>query len=157
VIVANTTYQIAPWADALFAIDLDWWKLHIKEINQDFKGSRFTVHPDASRFHAIKLPTPEFKTYGNSGAGCISLAVQANAKRIILLGFDCQKTGGKAHWHGNHPSSLHNAGVIEDWHKRFADQAKDFRDIEIINCSRETALTCYHRSKLEDVLLCSPS
>lgn len=129
-----------------------WWEEHIKEINQTFTGARFTVHPVARKFHAIKLPPAEFKTYGNSGAGAISLAAQGNPKRIIMLGFDCQKTGGKAHWHGDHPPHLGNAGSIDKWHSRFADQARDFRGIEILNCSRETALTCFQRAHLEDVL-----
>lgn len=98
------------------------------------------------------MPPATFKTYGNSGAGAISLAAQGNAKRIVLLGFDCQKTGGKAHWHGDHPSNLGNAGSIPKWHVRFAEQARDLGYIEIINCSRETALTCFQRAKLEDTL-----
>lgn len=151
-IVANTTYRIAPWADALFAIDQVWWDTHIKEVNQNFKGARFTTHPMAKKYHAIKVGPIEFKTYGNSGAGCISLAAQGNAKRIILLGFDSQRTGGKTHWHGDHPPHLGNAGAIPEWAQKFADQARDLSNIEILNCSRETALTCYPRATLESVL-----
>ena len=32
VIAANTTFRIAPWADATFAMDPKWWKVHYREV-----------------------------------------------------------------------------------------------------------------------------
>lgn len=151
-IVANTTYQAAPWADALFAMDRQWWEVHIAEVNRIFTGARYSTNPLHRRFQAIKLPPTDFNAYGNSGAACITLAAQGGASTILLLGYDCQKTGGQAHWHGDHPPSLGNAAQISRWHEKFAKQAKDLANHRIINCSRVTALTCYPRMTLEEAL-----
>jgi hypothetical protein len=91
-------------------------------------------------------------TYGNSGAGCISLAAQAEASRIILIGFDCGHTNGRSHWHGDHPNHLGNAGMTKQWIDKFKQLAQDFSHIDIINASRETALTCFPRQSLESLL-----
>jgi hypothetical protein len=133
-------------------MDRQWWEVHLNEINAVFRGARFTINPVARKFQATKLGPIGFDAYGNSGAGAISLAAQGNPKRIILLGYDCQKTGGKAHWHGDHPPTLGNAGQIDRWHTKFAKQAKELTGVEIINCSRVTALICWPRANLEDVL-----
>lgn len=98
------------------------------------------------------LNPAKFKAYGNSGAGCISLALFGDAARVIMLGFDCQHTGGQAHWHGNHPRGLANAKQIDRWPKLFEQLKNDHPEAEIFNASRETALTCFERVALEDVL-----
>lgn len=150
VVVANTTFRAAPWADALFAIDRDWWKTYINEINATFLGQRFSKNKQHPSYNVTHLP--EFESYANSGAGCISMAAQAGAASIILLGFDCQHSGGISHWHGDHPNHLGNAGLTHQWLDKFAQLADDFKHIEIINASRETAITCFPRARLEDLL-----
>jgi len=150
VIVANTTYQIAPWADALFAMDRQWWEVHIDEVNRTFHGARYSINQLNRRYNVAKLSSSVFNSYGNSGAGAINLAAQGGAKRILLLGYDCQRTGGMAHWHGNHPRTLGNAGQIDRWHEKFKKLSQDLSGMtKIINCSRESALTCFDRSTLE--------
>ena len=102
------------------------------------------------RFNVTRLKS--IKSYANSGAGAISAAVHAGAKRVILLGYDCQKTGGKSHWHGDHPKNLGNAGRIEAWHDGFAKLKNDCSHVEILNATRETALECFDRITLEAAL-----
>lgn len=133
-------------------MDRAWWDVHIAEVNSTFLGVRYSNNPLSQKFNVKKLNQQKFKTYGNSGASCISLAADGGAKRIILLGFDVQKTDGKAHWHGDHPPSLGNAGQIARWHEKFAELSRDLKHLEIINCSRQTALKCFPRANLEDVL-----
>lgn len=80
------------------------------------------------------------------------MAEQGGASRVILLGFDCQHTHGKSHWFGNHPAGLGNAGLTHQWLDKFKQLADDFKHVEIINASRETAITCFPRARLEDLL-----
>lgn len=87
----------------------------------------------------------------NSGAGSIGLADKMGARRIILLGYDCQHTGGKAHWHGDHPKHLGNAAGVDKWHEAFVQMAKSVK-AEVLNASRDTALTCWPRVDLEEAL-----
>lgn len=90
--------------------------------------------------------------HGNSGCGAISLACFAGARRVLMLGYDCQKTGGKTHWHGDHPKGLGNAGSVHKWPAQFASLKAKMSGVEIINCSRETALTVFPRASLEQTL-----
>jgi len=133
-------------------MDRQWWETYIKEVNAEFTGAKYTCNPLPGKFGVTKLPRDKFKTYGNSGASCISLAAYFGAKRIIMLGFDAQKTNGEAHWHGNHPRNLGNAGQIGKWPEKFKELKADLGAIEIINASRQTALMMFKRESLEDAL-----
>ena len=91
VIAANTTFRIAPWADAMFAMDPKWWKVHYREVCDVFEGERFTTATLDSRFALTRLD--RFSNYRNSGAACIALAAMKGADRIVMLGYDCMKDG----------------------------------------------------------------
>jgi hypothetical protein len=126
-------------------MDRKWWNQYFPRVS-DFAGELAAP----LKFDGVKRYSIE--TFKNSGAGAINLAITLGAKRVILLGYDCQKTGGKAHWHGNHEKGLGNAGSIRDWPAQFAKLAKVYPDTDIINASRETALTCFRRADLDEVL-----
>ena len=55
----------------------------------------------------------------NSGAALLGQAAQWRLKRVVLLRYDCQHTGGQAHWHGDHPAGLGNAGSVGQWLQQF--------------------------------------
>lgn len=130
-------------------MDMQWWKRYNKDVDAIFWGERFSNNPIPAKSKVTRLR--ELNAWGNSGIGAIALAIHAKVKGIILLGYDVQKTNNKAHWHGNHPEGLGNAGKIENWPVKFAKFAKGV-DIPIINASRETALTCFPRMPLEAAL-----
>lgn len=135
-------------------MDLAWWNMHIAEVRQTFKGQLHSTCGAAS-VHGIKPVMVNGKTFNphlNSGAGAIILASLAGAKRIILLGYDCQHTGGKAHWHGDHPAKLGNANRPESWIKGFERAAREVSGIEVFNCSRATALDMFPRKDLGECL-----
>lgn len=135
----------------MFAMDRQWWQTHGDEVIASFGGARYSINNMAAKYNVVKLP-PAFKHYGNSGAACIAMAAQGGASRIVLLGFDCQHTGGKAHWHGNHPKGLGNAGGVDKWQEKFAELARDIAGIDVINATKETALNCWPRKSLKDLL-----
>ncbi len=129
-------------------MDRNWWEKYIERAKAEFHGLRFSPLTGIAGVRRIK-----FTHYQNSGVGAISLATYWGAKRVILLGYDCQKTGGKSHWHGDHPKGLGNAGSLGTWPGQFAKLATDLDNrVEIINCSRETALTMFERRPLDEVL-----
>jgi hypothetical protein len=155
VIAVNTSFRLAPWADALFAMDEPWWALHIKEVRDVFRGDLCSSSQHVKRHGVRSLGTMGrgWEPYGNSGAGAVSLAAFAGAARIMLLGYDCKNgPGGKVHWHGNHPRGLGNAGSMPKWPAQFAKLARAVAGVEVINCSRATALTVFPRSDLESEL-----
>lgn len=91
---------------------------------------------------------------GNSGYQAIGLAALFGAKRILLLGYDMQRTDGQAHWHGVHKGGLPNGKAFPHWIKNFGGLARDLRDAGIltINCTRKTALRCFPRVTVEQAL-----
>jgi hypothetical protein len=130
-------------------MDRDWWKLYIEEINQTFMGERFSNNSHSGNVNTTRITK---KCYANSGAGAIVTAIEGGAERVVLLGYDCQHTGGKTHWHGDHPKTLGNANRVTSWTDKFSELARDYAKIEILNASRDTALTCFPRVELETVL-----
>lgn len=149
VIVANSSWTLAPWADALYAMDRDWWSRYHADVLCDFRGARYSNNP-------VKWATrlEKFHHYGNSGAACISLAIAGGARRVILLGYDCSVGPEKQrHWHADYPAGMGNAGMIHKWPEKFNALANDYRTCaRIINASRKTALTCFERTDLANAL-----
>ena len=175
VCVINTGYQIAPWADLLYACDAQWWDWH-KDSPEllAFKGEKWTQTagweehgPMLAKIlpkHAISVRAskpgegiaecgPIFQG-ANSGIQAINLVYQLHRpEQIILLGYDMQGSQTKPRWHGKHPSGV----VCSNWHAwvpLYDAVARDAKrlGVEIVNCSRETALTCFPRARLEDYL-----
>jgi hypothetical protein len=144
----------------LYAADGHWWDWHNGA--KSFKGRRITQDKEAAERYGLEYVrgvdadgisrNPEYiHTGANSGIQAINLAsCQFNAKRILLLGFDMQATGGKTHWHGKHPGEESDYSPWHKWLRRYEVVAKDALEIgvEIINCTRETALTCFPRAPL---------
>lgn len=154
VVVVNTTYQLAPWADVLYAMDNQWWNLHIASVSSVFPGMCVTC-AQTYRKHGLiyaQARWPGWQPCGNSGAGAVWLAAAMGARRIGLLGYDVQRTQGAAHWHGDHPKPLRNALTLPNWAYQFKQLAKRTSHLEITNCSRETALTVFPRATLKDYL-----
>lgn len=91
---------------------------------------------------------------GNSGFQAIHLAATFGAKRIVLIGYDMQRTEGKLHWHGKHWGRLPNGNGFPSWIKQMTPLAKDLRKmgVEVINSTKSTALRCFPRLALEDAL-----
>ncbi len=155
-IVTNTTFRLCPWADVLFAFDGAWWRLYRKEVEQTFKGRCLTYSVIGKSIGIETLyQSSWFRHFNNSGAAAISLAMHGGAKRIVLLGYDCQKgPKGETHWHGDHAKGLGNARSMPNWSRHFKSVAKtaESKAVRIENATRSTALTCFARVDLQAAL-----
>jgi hypothetical protein len=158
VIVINNTYQLAPWADILYACDNVWWNAYPEA--KEFAGRKISIqhnHPDVELWEYEQtgngLGKSLMRTGGNSGFQALNLAYLLGAKKIILLGYDMQYTNDLAHWHGDHKRGLTQQTAFEQWINHFNIIAKDLKNegVEVINATRETALECFKRQRLEDV------
>lgn len=135
-------------------MDEAWWKVYGEEAQREFRGARVSTTSRARGVERVRAPY--FRQQGqNSGAGAIALAAHWGATKIILLGYDCQHTGGKRHWHGDHPAgTAGNAApqTVAKWPAQFRDVARFIGAAKVINATRETALDVFQRANLEDVL-----
>lgn len=160
-IAVNTSYQAVPWAYALYAADAQWWDWH--KGARGFDGMRYSLSTEAAKWgvsilrnagkDGLELSPDGLKTGCNSGYQALNLAVHYGAKRIILLGYDMQLGAQqKAHWHADHPHGRPSPYKL--FQEKFTTLVNPLADIcvEVINCSRQTALKCFERRELGEVL-----
>lgn len=150
-VVTNSTFRLCPWADALYWFDTDWWKVYAAEVRETFSGRVFTQSLASRSGVECLRASPRFRSFGNSGASAVAMAVAFGASRVVLLGYDCGLTRGLTHHHGDHPEPLRNCTRPERWRLQFERLARWSRT-PIVNASRETTLTCFQRADLDDLL-----
>lgn len=164
----NNTHELAPWANVLYASDQGWWRRYYKDTKQ-FEGEKLTCgHTEkAVPFADVeRVPHISGEGYGlatglpfytgqNSGHAAINI-VRAlyGATSIALLGFDFQRTNGEVHYFGLHHGMTNPGPGFPRWAKHMATLAKDAKaqGVQIVNCSRETALTCFDRMTINEWL-----
>lgn len=177
-IVINTTYRMAPWADLLYACDGKWWE--VEKGAPEFEGLRVRqqfVDADVDVgsvpiWHEIAVVNgvnerglsfdPSKIHYGShSGFQALNLAVLLGASRILLIGYDMKLGAGrKRHWHGDHPPTLKqtHAGAYSQWCAQYAATVAPLkaRGIEVTNCTPDSALNCFPKADLADCLPADP-
>lgn len=143
---------MAPWANVLFAGDFGWWNAYRNEVADCFRGECWTGNKAAANTFGLRYIRQKhgaglsrekgvINFGGNSGYAAIELAYQFGAKRIILLGYDMQRTNGMSHWHGDH-YRLANASSFGRWIKRIESVVTELSGlgVEVLNATRQTAL-----------------
>lgn len=163
VVAVNCAVMLAPWADVLYACDLKWWETY-PHLWREFAGERVSCQPECAA-RGVRVVRKELgdglgvngiRTGSNGGHQAINLAALRGATSIVLLGFDQQHTGGRAHFHPDHPGGMSNfpPQIHQQCITAFGALASDAqaRGIRIINASRQTALRCFERMSLPDVI-----
>lgn len=164
IIAINNAYQIAPWAEVLYACDGIWWEWHYED-TADFRGLRITRSLSAKRnFPDLIWIEGEAHDQGLSnrqdsiangrigGYQAINLAVNFGARRILLIGYDMRNIGGLSHWHGEHPNK--QRPIWKDRIAHFKNMLSDLKErgIEVINCTPGSALDAFPIGNLENEL-----
>lgn len=156
VIAVNDAYRVAPWADVLYACDDKWWRWH--QGVPVFQGRKLSIkcksYHDVERLcntGAEGLETERrdgVRTGRNSGYQAIGVAVLLGATRIVLLGYDMRGD----HFFGAHPDGSRPPFAL--CLAVFQTMVQPLRDagVEVINCTRESALTCFPRQSLHEVV-----
>lgn len=172
VIGINAAFLIGPWIDMMFFGDKSFCRKYHDELIH-FPGIIVTGEKafESDRIRWIRVvPFNRKKGVGisndpgtvcwnaNSGAAAISLAANAGARRIVLIGFD-MKLGkdGAQWWHTFYTGGKRLARQKQPFprHLRgFAQIAKDARrrKIEIVNASPDSAITQFKKVNLRDIL-----
>lgn len=149
----------------LYACDSKWWAKYYDEVAQNFKGERHTINdvdnPANNPDFAYDLCRHDSRqragfdnhfihygvsSGGNSGVQATNLAYLLGAKTILLLGMDCFGT----HYFGDHPPELNSGSPYNQFSKSWEALSKA-QDVNIINCSRRTALDCFDRAPITEI------
>jgi hypothetical protein len=160
-LVVNDAWEWMPWARWIFASDLRWWDARWPEVKK-FSGEKWTRDPVAAKKYGLRYIEskplnglsydPNVIHEGcNSGYMAINLALHFGAKRAILLGYDAKGNSGKTHFFGRHDErgipDRPDYGDLPAMFERMKPKG-----IEVINCTRDTAITCFKRMDLDDAL-----
>lgn len=170
VIGINVAYLLGDWIDWVFFGDKNFFHNNLRGLVA-FKNLVITkvvelsgeadwlkiIPDDPDKTLGISEHPGKLCWNGNSGAAAISLAANAGAKRIFLLGFDMHADPNNAkHWHmkykredGHNPTppfGRHLAGFGQ-----IAYDAKK-RGIEIINVCPGSAIGHFRKVNLKDIL-----
>jgi hypothetical protein len=165
VAINNVGFLLAPWADILYSCDSAWWA-HYADKVRHFAGERVTID---TKLHGRRdmtclrkeagegLGRRAIRTGCNSGYQAINLAYLRGATTIVLLGYDMQHgADGRRHFHGDHPAPLGNfaTGMPGLCASKFPALASDLsaEGVRVLNCTRQTALSCFERAPLSEVL-----
>ena len=176
VIAINAAIQLAPWADVFYSGAPEYWTpdaIHARE-SAGFAGLsvRLALNEGTGPGQMRKGITPEgiivlsntgengvetrpdgIRTQKNSGGAAINVAVHLGATRIILLGYDMRPDArGRHHfWSGGKENHF---SPYDAFRSHMATMVAPLAalGVEVINCTRSTALTCFPRKPLEEVL-----
>lgn len=161
----NLTFRLVPDALVYLATDTRFWREYGEEVQRTMRpecelwtGDHWaSVHFQIRRFKSQNQGAwpdqPGNACWGAlSGFKLVGLVGERDPRpaRIILLGYDHMHTGGKFHHHEDYPKGWTNAASLENHTHRYEAMAKE-SPVEILNASRETALGCFERVKLEDL------
>lgn len=177
VIGINVAYLIGDWIDMVFFGDNGFFLKHKGPLYK-WPGMKVSCANGSKKYpwvkflsmdgsHAQGITTnPKMISWnGNSGAAAITVAANAGAKRIFLLGFDMKLSEtDDQHWHGLYkdPNKAPNArkkNLPFMRHLRgFPAIARDARarGIEIYNVCPDSAIEEFPKITLEQALLLSP-
>jgi len=96
---------------------------------------------------------------GNSGCSAINLALLLGARRVFLLGFDCQRnpSTGRTHWHDDPVGgSSGTPDLYQKFIEGFQDVARSLQQVfpgtKVYNCSPTSVLTCFPKANLDEFL-----
>ncbi len=175
VIVINSSWERAPWADILYFHDNRWWKEYGKGVVNGFRGAVYNTmnikHPRVTRLHNCRpgkvrfhKPSPDLKLSNKldtvpmrrtSTAAAIAIAVHKGVRAIVLLGLDGKlaEDGKRNHYDVQYKFR----GLPDPWKLHYEDlkglvpQIAEL-GIDVINASPGSAFDLWPVMTLEQAL-----
>jgi len=167
VIAVNASFRAAKWPDVVYMGDYQAVKHYAREVHTlcglDALWTCSRLGAEQHQANYVQGLTQEglgrrgVAMNGNSGFQAVNLAFLFGARKIILLGFDMKPApDGRRHWHDEHPKPLVQASQFAEWIHKSAALADDLKaaSCDVVNCSPDSALTCFRRGDLQEELAC---
>lgn len=168
VIAVNSTWRVFPAHDVLYGGDCAWWNANPDALARPgFKIGCSQIGaerwpPEVNKLNhrvneGIETDPRFIGTGTNSGHQALNVAVHLGAARVLLLGFDFGPgQGGRLHHHRDHRPPLGNPtpGSFARWLRMIETTVEPLRrlGIDVVNSSRETAITCFRRGDVWEEL-----
>jgi len=175
VIGINVAYMLGNWVDMTFFGDNNYFLNHKDDMYYNFPGLKVGCANACQRYPWAKfLCRDNRKPFGitnirkaiawngNSGAAAISVAANAGAKRIFLLGFDmCLDDTNATHFHNEYRKGQDRNIPKDEKKLPYQRHIRGFptiladamqRGIEIINVSPTSAITEFKKVSLSEAL-----
>jgi hypothetical protein len=169
VIAIKECVELCPWADVVYGCDAAWWRNALGL--PKFTGLKVSATPRiTTRFpdiEILKIPDPSSDRLalttpgsvgsgGNSGFQALNLAVQFGARRVLLIGFDMTDRYG-VHWYGRANGNGRSNPAewnFKRWRAGFDTASVQLKTagVQVLNASDLSALTCFPKVTLEQVL-----
>lgn len=154
-IVLCHEFRYAPWADWLHASDWSWWLANAGDA-RSFEGIRSTYSASMSNDMRIHRLHPWIERGRDSGVQALQISIYCNVARVLLIGIDMKPgPGNREHAHdryighpvrqpADYPAMMEPYRVVAD-HIGFGKPG-------VLNCSPGSALDCFKRADLADIL-----
>ena len=170
IIAINRAFEFVPFADILFFMDYNFYRMCHEEPVQrrlwdQFQGIKVFLNLMGRKFEDVyslrslgrRGISDSLKTglyHGNnSGSGAVQLAMALGARPIYLLGYDMRHENGQSHFHSGYAARQPERVVthfIQDF-SIFADSPKA-QGRGIINLNPLSALRIFPFSTIDEVL-----
>ncbi len=162
VFCVSNAWELAPWAEHVYAADEDWWRVYGDEVLGGFGGECWTASRRQADLRGLNhVPVDSCKNFsldfplasgGNSGFQTVGLAAHLGHRDIVLLGFDMGFSGRK-HFFGDHPAKCDRPSNYTRWCKSWERAMPEIArcGVRLRNASRATSLTCVPVCALEDI------
>lgn len=166
-IAIKDTFVIAPEAKVIFGSDLSWWFRRWREwpALRQHRGIKVALYAQKLKTGVTDLKYLEcasaeqfvFKegavaSGANSGHQALNLCVNLGARKIILMGYDMRIVDGVAHFHSNHAQVGKDVYSIYKGAMERAAPALAAKGIQVVNCSKHTALTCFPKVTFDEAV-----
>jgi len=142
VVAVNGAYELAPWADALAANDVAWWRRNPNA--KEFAGRKFSV---TAQNGVERVIASNVVTESCSGVLGLEVAKILGATQILLFGADFHGT----HYFGPYTNGLKN--TPEDRRRVHARQferwGKAHKNIQVYNATPGSSLRAFPMARSE--------
>lgn len=137
VIAVSDAFRLAPWAEAMAAQDVQWWR--VNKDAHEFAGRKFSVNNIGGKVERIKSGL--IGTSSSSGVLALEVAKSLGATDIELHGFDMHGS----HYFGPHVGKLKNTtdARFQCFQVQFNKWGKANPAIRVINKTPGSALRAF--------------
>jgi|ERR1044071_5173109 hypothetical protein len=164
-IACNDAFLLDPDCEVLCWCDCRWYLWNKNEIKRHCGKYRIAWKhvpqiAGAREIHFLQqldsqkslLKDPRYIIANNTGLGALQIAYHFGAKRILLLGFDMRRVNKQMNWHQRHQKSV-PPGALDLFRTRIENMAPalDRRGVEVINCTKDSALRCFPYRDIREI------